>query len=130
MKWQTVVASAALVLVGVGAGAAPEAQAVGKAADAPVVKKQTLCPIMGGKVNASVFADHDGKRVYFCCNGCPAEFKKAPAKYIAKLEKEGVTLDRTPTAATTGKQATNAPGTATAAGQDAAAGNVGGGHCK
>lgn len=130
MKWQTVVASAALVLVGVGAGAAPEAQAVGKAADAPVVKKQTLCPIMGGKVNAGVFADYDGKRVYFCCNGCPAEFKKAPATYIAKLEKEGVTLDKTPAAEATGTQAANASGTTTAAGTGTAAAKGSGGHCK
>ncbi|MCK4998304.1 MAG: YHS domain-containing protein, partial [Anaerohalosphaera sp.] len=26
-----------------------------------------------------------GKKVYFCCPGCDAEFKKDPEKYIGKL---------------------------------------------
>ena len=61
-------------------------------------KTQTNCPIMGGKIDKKVFADHEGKRVYFCCAGCIPEFKKAPAKYIKKLEGEGVTLEETPKA--------------------------------
>ncbi|HUT33476.1 MAG TPA: hypothetical protein VNE39_08365 [Planctomycetota bacterium] len=55
-------------------------------------KPQTACPVMGGKINGTFFADHEGKRVYFCCEGCIAQFKKDPAKYIKKLEGEGVTL--------------------------------------
>ncbi|MBM4033860.1 MAG: YHS domain-containing protein [Planctomycetes bacterium] len=47
---------------------------------------------MGGKINRGIFADHEGKRVYFCCDGCPAAFKKDPEKYIKKLESDGVTL--------------------------------------
>ncbi len=90
----------AVMLMGIGIALAEEAQPVGKAAATAVVKKQTACPIMGGQVNAKVFVDYEGKRIYFCCNGCPAEFKKDPAKYIAKLEKEGITLDKTPVAAT------------------------------
>lgn len=69
-----------------------------------IVKHQTLCPVMGGAINKQVFVDYEGKRVYFCCMGCPPEFKKDPAKYILKLEKEGIALDKTPTGA-----ATNAP---------------------
>lgn len=57
-------------------------------------KPQTLCPVMGGKINAKYYADHDGKRVYFCCPGCEAPFKKDPAKYIKKLEDQGITLAR------------------------------------
>jgi YHS domain-containing protein len=59
-------------------------------------KAQTTCPVMGGKINKEIFADHDGKRVYFCCKACVAEFNKDPAKYIKKLEDQGVTLEKAP----------------------------------
>ena len=59
---------------------------------------QTLCPVMGGKINKDVYADYEGKRVYFCCEGCVPEFQKDPAKYINKLENEGVKLQEVPTA--------------------------------
>jgi YHS domain-containing protein len=32
-----------------------------------------------------MFADYKGNRYFFCCEGCPAAFKKDPAKY-AKAE--------------------------------------------
>jgi len=83
-----------LMLMGVGMAGAEEAQAAGKVAEGQAVKKQTVCPVMGGAINPNQFADYDGKRVYFCCGACPAEFKKDPAKYVAKLEKDGVTLDK------------------------------------
>ena len=53
---------------------------------------------MGGKINKEIFADHGGKRVYFCCKGCIGAFKKNPGKYIKQLEDKGVTLDKTPKA--------------------------------
>jgi len=49
---------------------------------------------MGGKINKSLFVDHDGKRVYACCAGCLPDLKKDPAKYISQLEAKGVTLDK------------------------------------
>ena len=60
--------------------------------DKEETKLQESCPLMGGKINKSIYADHDGKRVYFCCGGCVADFKADPAKYIAKLEAQGITL--------------------------------------
>ncbi|HEB70416.1 MAG TPA: YHS domain-containing protein [Desulfobulbus sp.] len=50
---------------------------------------QTTCPVMGGKINKKLYADYKGQRVYFCCLGCPPEFKKNPEKYIQKLKKMG-----------------------------------------
>ncbi len=47
--------------------------------------QQTVCPVMGGKINKDVFTEYKGKKVYFCCPGCIAKFKKNPEKYIAKL---------------------------------------------
>lgn len=28
-----------------------------------------------------MYADYKGRRYFFCCEGCPAAFKKDPAKY-------------------------------------------------
>ncbi len=62
-------------------------------------KPQTTCPLMGGKIDKAFYADHDGKRVYFCCAECVGKFKKDPAKYITKLEDAGVTLAKAPAGA-------------------------------
>ncbi len=59
-------------------------------------RPQTTCPVMGGKINKEVYADYEDKRVHFCCKGCIAEFQKDPAKYIKKLEDEGVSLEEVP----------------------------------
>jgi YHS domain-containing protein len=73
------------MLIGSGVAGAAEGQAV---------KKQITCPVMGGAVNTNLFLDYEGKRIYVCCKGCLPDVKKDPAKYIAKLEKDGVTLDK------------------------------------
>lgn len=57
---------------------------------------QTTCPVMGGKINKDIYSDYEGKRVYFCCTSCLPEFKKDPAKYIKKLEEQGVVLEKVP----------------------------------
>lgn len=57
---------------------------------------QTKCPVMGGDVNKTVFSDHKGKRVYFCCKPCSEAFSKDPDKYLEKMKKEGVILEETP----------------------------------
>ena len=59
-------------------------------------KPQEICPVMGGKIDKKVYADHAGERVYFCCGGCPGTFKADPAKFIAKMEAEGIVLEKTP----------------------------------
>ena len=62
----------------------------------PAKKPQTVCPVLGGAIDKTVYADYQGKRVYFCCAGCIDVFKKDPAKYLKKAESGGVTLDATP----------------------------------
>ena len=47
--------------------------------------EQTTCPVMGGAINKAIFVEYQGKKVYFCCAGCPEQFKADPAKYLAKL---------------------------------------------
>ena len=57
---------------------------------------QTVCPVMGGKINKDIFVDHEGQRVYFCCAGCEGTFKKNADEYLKKMADAGVKLDPTP----------------------------------
>ncbi|MFQ5806327.1 MAG: hypothetical protein ACE5I3_07750 [Phycisphaerae bacterium] len=47
---------------------------------------QVTCPLSGEPIDKTVFTEHDGRKVYFCCNGCKPTFEKDPAKFSAKLE--------------------------------------------
>jgi len=47
--------------------------------------EQTTCPLSGKPIKADVFVEHEGKKVYFCCPGCPKGFEADPAKYLSKL---------------------------------------------
>jgi YHS domain-containing protein len=107
--WIMTAAVAVLVTGGVVSGLAGNEATPAVPATTNVVKHQTMCPVMGGEVDKKFFADYQGQRVYFCCNACPAMFKKDPAKYIKKLEAEGITLDKTPRAATTNAPAAVPP---------------------
>lgn len=60
-------------------------------------KPQTLCPVMGNAINKKLYVDSGGKRIYVCCAGCISTIKEDPAKYIKKLEDQGITLEKTPT---------------------------------
>ena len=62
-------------------------------------KPQTLCPVLAGNIDKNVYADYQGKRIYFRCTGCDAEFNKDPEKYMKKLQEEGVTLEPAPAGA-------------------------------
>lgn len=75
----------------------PAPQAVNKA-EAKVVEKkaQVNCPIMGTPINKKIYVDYKGKRIYFCCPVCPAEFKKNPDAIIKKMEAEGIILEDSP----------------------------------
>lgn len=57
---------------------------------------QQFCPVMGGKINKDLYADYEGKRVYFCCPGCREQFLKDPRKYLKKLQEQGVDIAETP----------------------------------
>jgi len=68
-----------------------------QAAEKQAEKKQTTCPIMGGKINKAQYADVNGKRIYVCCVGCIGKIKANPDKYIKQLEAKGITLDKAST---------------------------------
>ncbi|NOZ21081.1 MAG: YHS domain-containing protein, partial [Planctomycetes bacterium] len=50
-------------------------------------RPQTICPVMGGKIDKNVHTDFQGQRIYFCCPGCVAKFKADPDKYLKNLKK-------------------------------------------
>lgn len=56
--------------------------------------KQTLCPLMGGKIDKLLYSVQDGKKVYFCCPMCKPKFEKDPAKYIEEMEAKGIELEK------------------------------------
>ncbi len=46
---------------------------------------QTTCPVSNKPINPAQSVVYQGKKVYFCCDGCPAAFEKDPAKFASKL---------------------------------------------
>ena len=59
-------------------------------------KSQVTCPVMGGAINKEIYADYNGKRVYFCCDGCIAPFNNDPETFVKKMEADGVELNKAP----------------------------------
>ena len=57
------------------------------------LKLQTTCPVLGNKINKSVYTDYQGQRIYFCCPGCKGNFLKDPEKYFKKIQDDGVLLE-------------------------------------
>ena len=49
---------------------------------------QKLCPVTGELINPNIFVDYDGRRIYFCCDMCPPQFKKDPEKFLKKLDEQ------------------------------------------
>ena len=96
---KAIVLTAALIGTGLVLAAARAAEADPEAKPAAAAdegKPQTVCPVMGGKINPKLYADVDGKRIYVCCQGCIPAIKKDPAKYTKKLEAAGVTAATVP----------------------------------
>jgi YHS domain-containing protein len=57
-------------------------------ASGPKTPKTISCAVMpSNKVDVAkatknhMYADYKGRRYFFCCAGCPQDFKKDPAKY-------------------------------------------------
>ncbi|MGC9195993.1 MAG: YHS domain-containing protein [Syntrophobacteraceae bacterium] len=58
---------------------------------------QTNCPVLSkDPINKKIFVDYKGKRIYFCCRSCIAQFKKNPEKYMKQMEAQGVTPEKIP----------------------------------
>ncbi len=51
-------------------------------------KIKNPCPIMPTKeIQEQYYADYEGKRYYFCCQVCVAQFKQNPARWLPLIQK-------------------------------------------
>lgn len=57
------------------------------------LKQQTLCPVMGGKIDSTAYTDIQGQRVYHCCPACSAALKADPDKYFKQAAKECILFE-------------------------------------
>ncbi len=57
---------------------------------------ESVCPVLGNKINKNIYTDYQGQRIYFCCPGCIAVFKKNPEAYLKKMREQGVAPEKTP----------------------------------
>lgn len=75
-----------ILVAGCGKKGGESPQATKEAVGTEIVQK--ICPVMGGPIDKSIYVDHEGRRVYFCCQMCVNEFKKDPEKYLKKFDEE------------------------------------------
>ncbi|MBN1587182.1 MAG: hypothetical protein JW937_07120 [Candidatus Omnitrophica bacterium] len=48
-----------------------------------------VCPVSGGPIGAMgkpYVIEYEGRQVELCCQGCEAEFRQNPRKYLTKLD--------------------------------------------
>ncbi len=58
--------------------------------EVPATAWNTVCPVMGKKVNPKIKLEvYNGKAYGFCCAGCDAKFSKDPEKYSKNLNEDG-----------------------------------------
>jgi len=65
--------------------ATPAASSAAAPAPGAPAAIQPLCPVMDGPIDPSVHTEYQGKRVYFCCQGCDKKFLANPELYLGKL---------------------------------------------
>ena len=75
-----------VILFAVGCGKKEEQVVRPEATGAEIAQK--ICPVMDAPIDESIYADYEGRRVYFCCQMCVAEFKAEPEKYLKKLDEQ------------------------------------------
>ena len=74
----------------VGKAETPEGLAELTAEDRAAAEKQRVCPVSGealGTMGKPYKVTVAGRTVFLCCQGCEAELRKDPDKYLAKLPK-------------------------------------------
>lgn len=59
-------------------------ESLGYVAAEPAEQLPPMCPVMGGPIDPNVYVEYEGKRVYFCCQGCDDQFLADPERYLDK----------------------------------------------
>ena len=66
-------------------GLAPAAAIAQSSTPRPALANR-ICPVLTDEtVDPAIFVDHQGQRVYFCCNMCKRRFTQDPQRYAASL---------------------------------------------
>ena len=60
-------------------------------------KSQTVCPVMGGKIDSSAYTDIQGQRVYHCCPMCTDKLTADPDTYFKKAAADGIQFENVQT---------------------------------
>lgn len=88
MKLRVLPPVVALGVVGIIAGSALSAPQQKPAAPKPATPAKIACAVetedmvdVKAATAKKMYADYKGNRYFFCCPGCPAEFKKDPEKF-------------------------------------------------
>ena len=80
-RWIVVPLGLAMLMAMKGFSAAKE--------EATEKKFAATCPVSGKPaIESSVVERKDGTKVYFCCENCPAAYKKDPKKYMLKVRQQ------------------------------------------
>lgn len=88
-KFLAISAGITMLAIGVTAGESPADSTKSKGSP----KHQTVCPVMGGKIDSTEYTDIQGQRVYHCCAGCQKKLVAAPDKYFKKAAEQGVLFE-------------------------------------
>lgn len=88
MKRLLVIAVSGIFMISLACGCA---YAQAKEGKSPVNAGNTVCPVLGTKVEPgkALTVEYNGKLYNVCCPMCVGEFKKNPEKYAAIVEKQG-----------------------------------------
>lgn len=61
------------------------------------LKRQTLCPVMGGAIDSTMYTEYQGQRIYFCCPGCAGTFLDDPESYFEQAAKDSILFENVQT---------------------------------
>lgn len=92
-KVKLLVIIGAVVLVAGFTVFADEAKEEVKKATPIELKNQTLCPVMGGEIDSTIYTDIQGQRVYHCCPMCTKDLKADPDKFFKKAGEAGILFE-------------------------------------
>ncbi len=93
MKARIILTIMLLGLIPAAVAFSEETKEVRPKTDPQQLKTQTHCPVMGGEIDSTMFADIQGQRIYFCCLGCIDKFKENPDKYFKKSAEDSILFE-------------------------------------
>jgi len=88
--YRLIITFAAAILLAVPVMAADQDSAQAAPAES---HSQTVCPVMGGKIDSTQYTDIQGQRVYHCCPMCAAKLKADPDKYFKEAAAQGIVFE-------------------------------------